>query len=594
MDTRAHLRQIIQLAEALQEKTRPFSEGHSGPSIATLTDPDDEPIVLNVPSASHLVCELMEVGATRDLAKAISEKFHAYALRLAEFQVNVTYMDTLRKLRHCPPCGQSDFTTAFQEAQHRIYCSALSKRKEEILKYVTGAIGETPGLAKEGKFDQNFVPFLEKCFSRNQRPSREDKELLAEKTGMSYRQIHVWFQNRRSRTRRSLGQSEFRNEELTCCSRASSVTLVEDDPLSRHISPSYAFPAVYPPEIKEDPFPCRFGDFYSFAKPCWSRFPSTTEPPLSKFDVSTLTTAFEKLQINDDSESKTRRKKRSTSVVSKSVTKPCYEMIRPMVIRSLRTPLAALVRTEITCLSRSSGTSSQENDLAKQNEGTSQTGEHSKAKSRKLRQRKAVEQGRTKGDQQSLPPTEPANEQQLVAPAVPLKTKKARKKTVRSKPATRKGCKILAEPEVAVETVREPEEPSSSHPSPTTSIESLPSLSYSTASSSSSTYSVSPPASFAMLSDGGLMSSPFDEYRSSSSSLTLPPSLTFDDHPPPPATFTSDGFSFDLPKGPLDYSFDFGIHGYPYSDSFDSLAQGLGSSSESMSPLSFELPYLAS
>ncbi|KAL5533900.1 hypothetical protein ACEPAG_360 [Sanghuangporus baumii] len=596
-DSIARLRRIITTAEVVKEKTRHFFDRCPGPSVEVTNISDSQLLMLSVPSSSHLVRELVEAGAPRQIAEAISEKYHVYASRLAEYQANTTYMDTLRKLQWCPSLGHADFISAFQEAQRQIYTRALSTRKERILFSVKERFGQTAETAKELEskiFDQKFVPFLEKCFSKNRRPSREDKELLAKKTGMSYRQIHVWFQNRRSRTKKSSMRSDSQNEKLSCCSRASSVTLVEDNPLSDCITPSYAFPVMYPPEIEKDPFPCRFGDFSSFAKSCWPRSPNATELRSSDPDVSALISVFEKLQIDDDSESKTSKKKSSRSGASKSVTKFCYEKIRPTVIRPLHAPLTSLVRTEIVCFSRSSGTSSHGSDFAKQKESTSQNGEHSKTESRKPRQRKAVGQGRTRDDHQCLPTTEPANEQP-VTPVAPSKTKRAKKKAVRSKPATRRGCKTLAEPEIAVDAVGEPEEPPSSHPSPTTSIESLPSLSYSTVSSSSSTYSVSPPSSFATLSDGGLMSSPFDEYRSNGLSLTLPPSLTFDDHPPPPATFTSDGFSFDLPKGPLDYPFDFGLPGYPsYSDSFDALAQELESSSDFMFPSSFELPCLAS
>ncbi|KAL5494910.1 hypothetical protein ACEPAI_372 [Sanghuangporus weigelae] len=579
----------------MQRETRCFSEHYLEPSTGI---PNAEPLALTVPSPSSLVPELIESGIPDEVAEAISAKYHAAAERLADYQSNTAYMDALKKLCFYPSLdhGYADYITAFREAHRQTYENKLSKWKEGILDSVKEKFGQTLGFGKDEckskSFDQKFVPFLEKCFSKNQRPSREDKELLAEKTGMSYKQIHVWFQNRRSRTKKSSGRSDSQHEELTCCSRASSVTLVEDDPFSGYIAPSYAFPVIYPPEIEEDPFPCRFGDFTSFCKLSWPRSWSSRQKSMSEPDITALISAFEKLQINDDSESKTRRQKRSSS---NSISKFCYGMIRPTVVRPLRAPLAALVRTEINCSSRSSGTSSQESDFARQSESTRQNGEQSKAKSRKPRQHKAVGQGRTKDDQQSLPPTEPANEQKCVTPAVPSKTKRAKKKAVRSKTATRRGCKTLAEPEVAAEAaVGEPEEPPSSHPSPTTSIESLPSLSYSTASSSSSTYSVSPPSCFATLSDGELMSSPFDEHRSSGLSLTLPPSLIFDDHPPPPVTFTSDGFSFDLPKGPLDYPFDFGLPGYPsYTDSFDSLAQELRSS-DFMFPSSFELPCLAS
>lgn len=39
---------------------------------------------------------------------------------------------------------------------------------------------------------QEFLPTLEAFFSEEELPSRADKLFLAKKSGMTYRQIHVW------------------------------------------------------------------------------------------------------------------------------------------------------------------------------------------------------------------------------------------------------------------------------------------------------------------------------------------------------------------------------------------------------------------
>ncbi len=46
----------------------------------------------------------------------------------------------------------------------------------------------------EGK-TQYYLPVLEAFFAENQFPSRADKNFLAKKSGMTYRQIHVWVRN---------------------------------------------------------------------------------------------------------------------------------------------------------------------------------------------------------------------------------------------------------------------------------------------------------------------------------------------------------------------------------------------------------------
>lgn len=52
------------------------------------------------------------------------------------------------------------------------------------------------------RFQVNFRPLLEHYFEKDAFPDRENKEILARKTGMKYRQIHIWFQNRRARAKR--------------------------------------------------------------------------------------------------------------------------------------------------------------------------------------------------------------------------------------------------------------------------------------------------------------------------------------------------------------------------------------------------------
>ncbi|KAK1236144.1 hypothetical protein PQX77_000615 [Marasmius sp. AFHP31] len=50
-------------------------------------------------------------------------------------------------------------------------------------------------------FNHAYTPVLERYFDMNPKPSAADQEHLAAKSGMSKRQIEVWFQNRRRRTK---------------------------------------------------------------------------------------------------------------------------------------------------------------------------------------------------------------------------------------------------------------------------------------------------------------------------------------------------------------------------------------------------------
>ncbi|KAK7058394.1 hypothetical protein VNI00_002028 [Paramarasmius palmivorus] len=67
------------------------------------------------------------------------------------------------------------------------------------------------------RFNKEYIPFLEKYYVLDAYPSIRDQEVMAEKSGMTRRQIEVWFQNRRrisrkqgiAPTRRQQGGSAF-------------------------------------------------------------------------------------------------------------------------------------------------------------------------------------------------------------------------------------------------------------------------------------------------------------------------------------------------------------------------------------------------
>lgn len=395
------------------------------------------------------------------------------------------------------------------------------------------------------------------------------------------------FQNRRSRSKKSSEITGTPKEALTRYAAASSISLADGGPLSSHMPPPYAFPGMYPPELREDPFPCRFGDFSSFGKPCWPRAHSTRQRVMENHpDVSDLVLKFEKLQLDDDSESK--KKGRSNPSAPLSLAKLHREAIRPTVVRPLRAPLASLIQPGTSYLPSSSV---HENELTKQSARASERREYLITRSRKPRQRNATKRIRNAvlGDHHSLPPGQSANE----GPSGVLATRckaKARRKATRSASEAQEDRKGRTDPKAAPGSAEAVEEQPTPQPSPTTSVDSLPSLSYSAPSTSSSTHSPSPTSSLATLSGDIQLSSTFDQY-----SLTLPPSLLtqLDDRPPSPVTFFSEGFPSNLQKGPLDYSFGSDLSGYPsYFGSFDSLSQGLGVSSEFLLPSSSELPCL--
>ncbi|KAI8990440.1 hypothetical protein BD414DRAFT_300860 [Trametes punicea] len=174
-------------------------------------------------------------------------------------------------------------------------------------------------------FNQNAVPLLERFFASNAFPSRLEKYELALTCSMDYRQIHVWFQNRRSRCRkesRTLEKREASNGPRQILEQTVIDTLLpreswEEDhqntvdggttclggckQLNRLLSPvapPHAFPSPYPPVCSYDPFPAAEGR-RSFHTP-WMRTNRTSNPPRPSTSISDLASWLAKLSISDN------------------------------------------------------------------------------------------------------------------------------------------------------------------------------------------------------------------------------------------------------------------------------------------------------
>lgn len=174
-------------------------------------------------------------------------------------------------------------------------------------------------------FNHDYVPLLEHFFDENPLPSHAEKAFLAKKSGMTYKQIHVWFQNRRSRTKREgRTRKKCSAHDATLpmdssCTRMKRCTVEKDRPASLakvHTpssgyavvprasagdklldapTPPHAFPTPYPPSCSYDAFPADLGTFPSH---CWLRSRSTMIRTTT-VDVDALAGLFSQLNIKD-------------------------------------------------------------------------------------------------------------------------------------------------------------------------------------------------------------------------------------------------------------------------------------------------------
>ncbi|THG95866.1 hypothetical protein EW145_g7888 [Phellinidium pouzarii] len=338
-------------------------------------------------SPLNIVCELPPPGSIASLLTSsgvphgVAEKLSGAFLRTAE-----RYRDFVSQefLKACAKGSFSDDVLRQLSASfNKMYTSKLKIWTQQTLdKSVAFCKHDTPdenssqGKKTKKDFNHEYVPLLESYFLENQRPSKADKMFLAKKSGMTYRQIVVWFQNKRRRTRSDIQDlKETPRVNLTSHRHVADThertsdeherTDVEDSLDSNHEyafrsspnsadndtvfirpAPPHAFPVPYPPELGPDvdPFPCRFGDFSKFSEVKWERTPATELKHLEVMNVDTLIASFEKLSI-------------SGTLTTIDVERPCLSMDSlslwkgsggcvngPYTTRPLRAPLFSLIR----------------------------------------------------------------------------------------------------------------------------------------------------------------------------------------------------------------------------------------------------------
>ncbi|KAI0964032.1 hypothetical protein AcW1_000950 [Taiwanofungus camphoratus] len=332
------------------------------------------------PAPAPLTTKLVAKGVDPATAGKFSSAFMKSALRLR--------MECERQFRRAnAACMQGGHNrTRLQSLLQAAYPSKYKKTLESwtdqiLIKYAPQAIearryhrqSSEMGSASDHKqsrrpFNQGALPILEAFFEHNRHPSRSEKLDLAERTNMDYKQINVWFQNRRNRSKKGVRE----RPKNDCCtifppdlesSVAEIISTVEspdcDDPIEQdrfHISerssstgasevrntfnlerPLHAYPSSYPPSCSYNPFPVR-EDVRHFVTP-WIRNsgPSSSCRSVS-VDVAQLTSHFAKLSVIDRGAKNSGESGASAREIQKSRTASAlgFATIAP------RAPLSAL------------------------------------------------------------------------------------------------------------------------------------------------------------------------------------------------------------------------------------------------------------
>ncbi|KAH9858017.1 hypothetical protein C2E23DRAFT_159657 [Lenzites betulinus] len=199
------LRRTRLTAEALMKRAAPHANPPKESALPSHCSPD-----LALPAPDPLKKQLVSLGVNESSAAQISSAFVQSATRLKE--ICASDYHRRRQSPHILTHFNHDTKSSalIPSAYLAIYTRTLDNWASYLIHNITPRVleaqskreAEGGSTSRKKVFNQSAVPFLEQFFEGNAFPSRLEKFELASKCNMEYRQIHVWFQNRRSRHRK--------------------------------------------------------------------------------------------------------------------------------------------------------------------------------------------------------------------------------------------------------------------------------------------------------------------------------------------------------------------------------------------------------
>ncbi|KAF7307082.1 HD2 homeodomain mating-type protein [Mycena indigotica] len=346
----AMLATLLKTANAMAAniKALPVPSCNVPPPVSTPTHKIGREIAapsIDLPLPPPATDKLLRLGLPAPVAEELSARHQAAAKQL-HISSQAEYSQACRRLEG-EPNSQSFVLRAVSE--HQLAYTQGLKRLEDAM--LTRAHSVKSAMAKKDDFNYDFLPVLIATYSRNPKPSRADQLVLAKKSGMSRRQIEVWFQNHRAREKKravSRGSAGIDDEDAIRRMEAQlpSVFLVPPH-LRQDTSPGGYDPVipffgdgfgagVVPSDDDDDdeewdepptsdaeddaemtppldlmrvlpdaaPIPsfvelCRTASTstFSFPAPCWRRTPSSSSNPVTPIDFPAIAEAFAGLHI---------------------------------------------------------------------------------------------------------------------------------------------------------------------------------------------------------------------------------------------------------------------------------------------------------
>ncbi|KAI0931728.1 hypothetical protein AcV7_000967 [Taiwanofungus camphoratus] len=318
--------------------------------------PIPEPIVSDLVSTgldsqnAELMSRIYIQAAVR-LKKCYERRFHSTVVALGEYQHPAfdSVADQHLRLHAVYLAKYTGILRSWaNKASILVRRRVLELTKQTLSDSVLSYIGNrncTDSHSSRPVFNQDAIPLLDRSFVNNPFPSRSDKLHLANLTGMEYKQIHVWFQNRRNRSRKEgkdvrktdtgilSPKTSMCRTEVTYPAGASTVqdidTSVANAAARANMEPvitfnlerpPHAYPSSYPPSCPYNPFPIQ-EELRSFTTP-WIR---TKSMPCNHcpapIDTIQLASLFASMSFVED-----RPKEPASELDTQWMTRSCTSM----------------------------------------------------------------------------------------------------------------------------------------------------------------------------------------------------------------------------------------------------------------------------
>ncbi|TCD62979.1 hypothetical protein EIP91_006161 [Steccherinum ochraceum] len=157
---------------------------------------------------------------SQGLARTVAEGLSTIYMRSAT-QMKANYDDELRRAIDAVSGLESHGKLDAEKTISAIYSAFLTRYTQTLRGWPERALEmankrrlestrserSSPPLITEKRsaFKPEGIPTLENAFIDNAYPNKQEKEILAQVTGMEYKQINIWFQNRRARAKKESG-----------------------------------------------------------------------------------------------------------------------------------------------------------------------------------------------------------------------------------------------------------------------------------------------------------------------------------------------------------------------------------------------------